>query len=155
MPDSVTWQMQTPHSHLPLSLHSFPPGARHLSSDSARDSRQEAGIPKALLWGTANWMSCGQSQGLQLRASESLAHLKPPSCHWLQSIPRILLLPPLQLRLQIITCLKSPSFLCFHQKPHCFPQECLYFILLTFLTTLASSTFPSGISGIYAQTFRV
>lgn len=38
--------MQTPHSHLPLSLHSFPPGTRHLSSDSAWDSWQEAGIPK-------------------------------------------------------------------------------------------------------------
>lgn len=142
--------MQTPHSHLPLSLHSFPPGTRHLSSDSAWDSRQEAGIPKPLLWGTARRISCGQSQGLQLRADESLAHLKPPSCHWLQPIPIIFILPPLQLWLQIIlTCLKSPNFH-FHQKSHCYPQECLYFILLILFTTLASSTFPSGISGIYA-----
>lgn len=142
--------MQTPHSHLPLSLHSFPPGTRHLSSDSAWDSRQEAGIPKPFLWGTANRITCGQSQGLQLRAHESLAHGKPPSFHWLQPIPRIVFLPPLQLWLQIITCLKSPNFLHFRQKSHCYLQECLYFILLTFLTTLGSSTFSSGVSGIYA-----
>lgn len=99
---------------------------------------------------TAKRTSCGQSQGLQLGPDESLAHLKPPSCHWLQPTPRILFLTPLQLWFQIITCLKSPNFLHFYQKCHCYLQECLYSISLTFLTTLASSTFPSGIPGIYA-----
>lgn len=81
--------MQTPHSHLPLSLHSFPPGTRHLSSDSAWDSRHEGELPKPLLWRTAERTSCTQSRRPQLRPHESLVHGKPPSRHGFRQSPHI------------------------------------------------------------------